>query len=615
MEKHLSRGNVCLSIRLLLLMLAIVLVGCTLFVITPELEDSMTVGKVFWLHLSTLLLAGCAAVAFLWEHHLKYFYFSIADGLFLAFAGIVLLTYDWELNPAPEKLLFGGQLLVLWFLLRLMLNQWHQLCEYILLVLVVTGLVESVWGVLQLYGVVASNHGIFRLTGSFYNPGPYSGYLALVLPMCLWKVLSYDRKNTSRLLVNKIIYYMMCGIALMILIVLPAGMSRTAWIASIIACGWVYWYKYGAMQVKALLEKYRIKPIVFFIGLLFIIIMFAFGLFVLKKDSALGRLLLWKVTGKAIMEQPFTGVGLGGFPVAYAEAQAKYFSSGKASGPEIWVADCPDYAFNEFLQIGLEQGIIGLLLFMLLLCYSIASGIRAKQIGVVGSLLALMIFSLASYPLQLPELWVVLVFLLAVSNNDAGKFRYVRKRSAVLLIIGGLGLSAYGFCSHGLQYYPAYKEWRYVKQLHNAGIDDSVIDAYTNLTLQLPHRPELLFETALCFNGEKRYEQATHWLYRAMKLSNNPMIYYVTAQNEQLMGNYHHAERLLLHSIQMLPERIYPYYLLTQLYSDSLFFQKDKYCKVAKYVLEHRPKVESPAIQEMRKKVQEHVTKLKLQIE
>ena len=51
MEKHLSRGNVCLSIRLLLLMLAIVLVGCTLFVITPELEDSMTVGKVFWLHL------------------------------------------------------------------------------------------------------------------------------------------------------------------------------------------------------------------------------------------------------------------------------------------------------------------------------------------------------------------------------------------------------------------------------------------------------------------------------------------------------------------------------------------------------------------------------------
>ena len=56
-----------MSIRLLLLMLAIVLVGCTLFVITPELEDSMTVGKVFWLHLSTLLLAGCAAVAFLWN--------------------------------------------------------------------------------------------------------------------------------------------------------------------------------------------------------------------------------------------------------------------------------------------------------------------------------------------------------------------------------------------------------------------------------------------------------------------------------------------------------------------------------------------------------------------
>lgn len=47
---------------------------------------------------------------------------------------------------------------------------------------------------------------------------------------------------------------------------------------------------------------------------------------------------------------------LGGFPAAYAETQAEYMASGKATEQEKLVAGCPEYAFNEYLQIGLEQG-------------------------------------------------------------------------------------------------------------------------------------------------------------------------------------------------------------------------------------------------------------------
>ena len=98
------------------------------------------------------------------------------------------------------------------------------------------------------------------------------------------------------------------------------------------------------------------------------------GIYLLKKDSANGRLLLWKVTGQAIREQPWTGTGTGGFPAAYAEAQAEYFTSGKASETEMLVAGCPEYGFNEFLQIGLEQGLVGLMVFVLLLSYSLFRG-------------------------------------------------------------------------------------------------------------------------------------------------------------------------------------------------------------------------------------------------
>ena len=83
---------------------------------------------------------------------------------------------------------------------------------------------------------------------------------------------------------------------------------------------------------------------------------------------------------KQFKKYPVTGTGLGGFPAAYAEAQAEYMTSGKASEQEKWIAGCPEYAFNEYLQIGLEQGIIGLALFMTCLGSIVYKGIKNKKI-------------------------------------------------------------------------------------------------------------------------------------------------------------------------------------------------------------------------------------------
>ena len=51
--------------------------------------------------------------------------------------------------------------------------------------LILAGTVEAVWGLLQVYGYELSNHSLYALTGSFYNPGPYSGFLAMCLPLAL----------------------------------------------------------------------------------------------------------------------------------------------------------------------------------------------------------------------------------------------------------------------------------------------------------------------------------------------------------------------------------------------------------------------------------------------
>ena len=51
--------------------------------------------------------------------------------------------------------------------------------------MILAGTIEAILGLLQVYGYEPSNHSLYALTGSFYNPGPYSGFLAMCLPLAL----------------------------------------------------------------------------------------------------------------------------------------------------------------------------------------------------------------------------------------------------------------------------------------------------------------------------------------------------------------------------------------------------------------------------------------------
>lgn len=600
-----------MKISLSLLILSGIFLLCTVFATDPSLANGLVMGKVYWFHLAMLFLAVCSLVAAVLTKQTKEFVFSLADGVVLLLAAIVALTYNWQLNPEPEKMLFGGQLVVLWFLQRFIFSGWPQLQSFFLAGIVGTGLGEAILGMRQLHGFESSNHSLFSLTGDFYNPGPYSGYLALILPVCLWIILKFgDCKKSGWRQIKIYLYYLAWITLLAIIVVLPAGMSRTAWIAAIVSCGWIYWVqRVGWEKTKRIINGHLTLSILSSIIILTLVVGVLAGFYVLKKDSANGRLLLWKVTGQAIMEQPWSGIGLGGFPAAYAEAQAAYFASGKASETEMMVAGCPEYGFNEFLQIGLEQGIVGLMVFVFLLGYSLFRGVKNGQAGAAGGILALIVFSLASYPLQLPEFWVVLVLLMGIVNSSSivGIDTFLalsrRKRIVFVAILGGLSVCCGGIFCLQKGYYQGYKKWNMVNRLHNSKAYEEASDGYEKLVPLMGHKPELLFETALCLNRTERYAEANRLLYRAMKLSGDQMIHSIAAKNEQSMGNYRKAEKLLLHAIDMLPERIYPYYLLTKLYSELAFYQEDKFFNAAEAVLKKEPKVENTAVREMREEV------------
>lgn len=593
------------SISSLLFTFCGILLLSTVFMTDTELEDGIVIGKVHWFHQVMIFLSICCFIILIKSR--KFITISFSDVLVLLLAIVVVLTYDWQLNPAPEKILFGTQLVILWFLLRFIFNGWAKLKLVFIIIIIITGVIEALLGIAQLHGLLESNHTLFNLTGHFYNPGPYSGYLALILPICLWVIFNFKKDN--KWLMG------LAGVCLFsILVVLPAGMSRTAWLSAVFSSGWVCWMQFlGIKKTKNIIKNNRILSIISAISLFALLCYSLNGIYRLKEDSANGRFYLWKVTSMAFLEQPFTGTGVGGFRVAYANTQAKYFSSVEAKKSEKILADCPHYSFNEFLQLGLELGVIGLSLFVTLLVYSLSQGIKNRHIGVVGGLLSLIIFSFASYPLQLPEFWVVFIVLLVIANSevsiDLPKFKILNENKSTFVIIGGLTLCSVFIFYQQEKYIIGYEKWHTAKILYNYKVYNAAQEEYKNLATLLKHRSELLFEIALCFNREKQYEKANDLLYQAMKLSSDPMIYYVAAQNEQQMGNYTEAEKLLLHIIKILPVRIYPYYLLAKLYLEPTFFHENKFINAASVVLYEKPKVYNDAIWKMRKEIGEFILK------
>lgn len=455
-------------------------------------------------------------------------------------------------------------------------------------VLVMLAGIEAVWGLRQLYGFATSGHSMYALTGSFFNPGPYSGYLAMILPVCLYQWLVCGRRE-GRVVSG--------GVMLLILCVLPAGMSRSAWLAAGVSCFCVYaWHMDWTDKFRLLWQQQRLRVVMAVIGGLCALLLAGHLLFALKPDSARGRLFMWKITCRAIAEKPLAGYGVNNFAAAYGDAQEAYFAAGDYEPWEERVAGSPEYAFNEYLQAAVELGIplAACLLVAVILCLYI--GVRKERYGICGAILSLMIFSFSSYPLQLPAFIVTFGGLLLACIFDGSRWQWLGL--AVLVgVVGGFRLK------NDLRTEQACREWMNARVLYNAGAYQSVEKEYERLYPSLRNRAAFLFEYGHGLHKQQKFNESNRVLEEALRRSCDPMILNVMGKNYQQMGDYLSAEDWFVRSTHRLPGRIYPYYLLAKLYAEPSFRQPDKFEKMKRMVLTKEPKVHSTAIRQMREEV------------
>ena len=465
-------------------------------------------------------------------------------------------------------------------------------------VLLLAGSIEAIWGFLQVYGWADQYHSLYRLTGSFFNPGPYSGFLAVILPVALHTLLG--PKPLCR--VDKIVYGLGVICLVSIILVLPAGMSRSAWVAAGAGCGVVVWRQKRSREYvrRGIGRIGRGWKRCWLGGILLLGLSIGGGLYLLKKDSADGRLLVWKMDLAVMRSQPWLGVGIGRYPGALGEAQAVYFANSPADPREEYVADAPEYGFNEFLQLGGEYGLIGLCLFLSIT--GIASGGLFKRNtqqtgGVSGALSAFLVFACFSYPLHMLPMAMLFVLLLAWSVNVGAKGVRIRRWAGQILWLPVmvLGLVAAWRLT---EKETAYKTWKTARAYFRQGDYQEALNLYTPLFSALSDRPAFVFEFGECQFQNAQYGNATAIFLWAAELSADPMVYNKLGKNYQALKQYDRAEKAYVQAAHMIPHRIYPLYLLALLYREMGDMEKAR--DMARQVIDQEPKVWSPAVEEMK---------------
>lgn len=150
----------------------------------------------------------------------------------------------------------------------------------------------------------------------------------------------------------------------------------------------------------------------------------------IKFNSSLGRILIHRVTLNVVKDYSLFGTGVDRFSGIYNYYQSIYFNNDSLSTTWSSLAGETFFSFNLILLIIVEQGIFGSIL-VALLAYSVLKNINSSDSKKISreslTISALLISSIFSYPLEIPELRIVFIILVCIQLFKNSPSNYFRK--------------------------------------------------------------------------------------------------------------------------------------------------------------------------------------------
>lgn len=518
---------------------------------------------------------------------------------------------------------------VFYFILR-----FHSLKYFLWLLpcIVFSGILQALQGYFQLLGFLPSNHLGFKITGSFFNPGPYAGFLVIVWIIALGMYL-FNEKIVHQLqrlqgktlawaehYLKYIFLYVPLFALWSISVLLFVLQSRASWIAAFLCGAIVMDLKFHFFRkLKKRLMGHYARIALLALSVLMALIL-SFAVYNHKKSSSQGRTLIWKISSEMILDSPFFGVGFDRFKAHYMTYQANYFKANHTIA-ESDLADNTYYAFNEFIQFTAENGSAGLVLLITLLyrvfCVSTLPALQWYGQIIKSALLGIVIFSFFSYPMQILPIKVMMYFLLAqLANLDCEKSAFLSSEDVlnkrlqnsfiVFLAAGSLVVITTGLI-HLRELQGAFKNWNEAQKAYSEHDYGKAVQIYHEVYPFLYNEGDFLMNYAKALSLNKQNKEAIEIFQQAKRQLNTTIIQ--TGLGDAYKGEreYHKAVLAYQNAFDMIPSRFYPLYLKAKLYEQIGDHQKA--ADVAREILSKEVKIYSTAIGEMKTEMKKIVSK------
>jgi len=427
------------------------------------------------------------------------------------------------------------------------------------------------------YYFLYEHKGVF--TGFLHNSGLWGEFVAMTLICNIGLIhLNKKSKKTSTLLIF---------VSFIVSFMLYESDSRASWLS--FAIGILTFF-------SPLIIKHLPKSIIIRTGSLLILICLCTylisGLYSYKKDSADGRILIWKISLEMVKDKPILGYGFDGFRKNYMNYQAAYLQEKQLPETINNLADDNHHAFNEFLRIIIEQGIIGVIILFIFLTtigytiYKYKLYIDTVSRTIISCLTALLFFSFFSYPLStfhINALIVILLAGLACSSQDTPIWK-LQIRSISLIIPYSIIFfisSVYLF-----SYSKANSDW--LNTLKGVYTNDNILEEARK---KLSGNPYFLSTYGKYLNKKKRYSKAASILSQSIK--EYPSYYTVMELgiSYKAQKKYTEAMHCFVKAMHMIPHKIKPLYFMMELYYDQKNYKSA--IQLSNRILCKQPKIRS----------------------
>lgn len=537
-----------------------------------------------------LELLSCFVIVIIWIPYLleKTFFLTLNKvdlGIIGCFVYIIIHSIFVGTHSIRDDFsLFA--LLVLYFYCKYFLNNdYCRLCVVFIIALLLVSLycLSAITFVPSLLYQNVSYRSFSAFNGNFFS---------VVLPFSISVFIYLLNLSDSRfLLVGRL-----CTILLVFLVfyLLARSGSRTSFVGA--TTGLLFFvYKLSNSRVN----KIRLKVI----GGVILLSLIPF-LLSLNVNSVFGRMFIYKVSFYILGDKPF-GLGLGMFQVKYNLYQADYLANHNVVWGIKVLANNSYYAFNEYIQFLVEQGVASVVFIILAILFLLKRAHREKEIikiGALSSLIVLLVNSLTSFPMHVSSVQVVaLLFVSIISADTSNTIRF--KVKGLYLLIIAFFLSFATHCEYLI--YMGLKHWENGFYYTLVGEDKHAKDEYKYGYHLLGSNGEFLYNFGLLYLRDNDYKKSLYLFNRAVSSYSSDELYLNRGYCYHMLKNYKLAEANYLKSSYIVPHRFLPKYYLLLLYIE--LDDKIKIKEVATAIVHQEVKIPSKTTSDIKEFAEKYI--------